>query len=240
MKIIKKPVLQLAFVALLSTLSSCGGMLCLEGEGDVESRTLELPRFSGVEVSGASKVYIRQGNRQSVEVRGQANILDELDTEVQNDGTWEIEFERCLGKHETVEVYITVPELEKASVSGSGLVELMDVFKSNSFQSSVSGSGTVLLRLATENLDARISGSGTIRAAGIADKQDVSISGSGKYLALDLDSRTAEVSVSGSGRAEVEPESRLDADISGSGRVYYSGSPDVNSSVSGSGKVIKK
>ncbi|WP_266204760.1 head GIN domain-containing protein [Pontibacter kalidii] len=240
MKITKKPVLQLAAVALLGALSACGNLLCLEGEGDVERRTLELSRFSGVEVSGGTKVYIRQGNQQSVEVRGQANILDELDTEVQGDGTWEIEFERCLGTHETVEVYITVPELEKASVGGSGTVELVDVFKSRSFQSSVSGSGSVLLRLATENLDARISGSGTIRAAGVADVQDVSISGSGKYLATDLDSRRVEVSVSGSGRAEVEAEDRLEADISGSGRVYYSGSPDVRSSVSGSGKVIKK
>ncbi len=224
---------------LLAALTSCGG-LCLEGEGDVESRMLELPRFNGVDVSGSTKVYIRQGNEQQVEVRGQANILDELDTEVQNDGTWEIGFDRCLGSHETVEVFITVRELEKASVGGSGLVELQDVFKSRRFKSSVSGSGDVLLRLVTEELDAHISGSGTIRAAGVADAQDVSISGSGKYRAYDLDSRKAGISISGSGRAEVAAEEQLDADVSGSGRVYYAGSPHVNSSVSGSGKVMKK
>lgn len=238
MRITKQPAMRLALVALVSILSSCSGINCLKGEGDVESRTLELSRFSGVDVSGSTKVYIRRGNEQLVEVRGQANILDELDREVEN-GVWEIDFERCLGKHKNVEVYITVPELNQASVGGSGLIELEDVFRSRSFKTSVSGSGRVLLRLATEDLNARISGSGTIRAAGVADAQDVSISGSGKYQALDLDSRRVDVSISGSGRAEVDAEEQLDADISGSGRVYYSGTPSVNSNVSGSGKVIK-
>jgi len=201
---------------------------------------LELPRLNGVDVSGSTKVYISRGERQQVEVRGQANILNELQTEVNGDGTWEIGFDRCLGSHETVEVYITVPELNQASIGGSGEIELRDVFQSRRFKSSVSGSGDVLLRLATEELDARISGSGTIRAAGVTDVQDVSISGSGKYNAYDLSSRKADVCISGSGRAELAAEEELQADVSGSGRVYYAGNPRVSSQVSGSGKVIKR
>lgn len=240
MRITKLPVLLFVSVAFMAFFTSCDDQgFCLEGEGDVESRTLELARFSGVDVSGSTKVYIRRGREQRVEVQGQANVLDHLETDVEN-GVWGIGFDRCLRKHEAVEVYITVPELDEASVGGSGRIELEDVFKSRTFQTSVSGSGDVLLRLATAELDARISGSGTIRAAGVAEKQDVSISGSGKYRAFDLTSREAEVSISGSGEVEVNAEAELDADLSGSGRVYYTGNPDVNSSVSGSGKVIKK
>ncbi|MCX2741106.1 head GIN domain-containing protein [Pontibacter anaerobius] len=230
----------LASVALLTTFSSCDeGGYCLEGEGEVESRTLELSKLRGVDVSGDTKVYIKRGDEQHVEVRGQANILDELETEMEN-GVWSVGFDRCLRNHEPVEVYITVPQLEQASVGGSGLIELEDVFKGRSFETSVSGSGDVLLRLATRELNARISGSGTIRAAGVADVQDVSISGSGKYLGYDLNSREAEISISGSGKSEVEVSDRLDVEISGSGRVHYSGDPSVNSNVSGSGKVVKK
>ncbi|TPE44493.1 head GIN domain-containing protein [Pontibacter mangrovi] len=235
MKLLKLPLPVLVFLLLFS---SCDGGYCLEGEGDVESRTLQLAPLSGVEVSGSTKVYIKQGSTQRVEVRGQANVLDELETKVRN-GVWDIGFERCLRRHETVEVYLTLPEITEANINGSGAITLEDVFRSRRFKSSVSGSGKVLLRLATENLQVRISGSGTIRAAGVADAQEVSVSGSGKYNALDLNCREAEVSISGSGSAEVDPEELLEAEISGSGKVYYTGNPEVVSEVSGSGKVVK-
>ncbi|GAB3811142.1 head GIN domain-containing protein [Pontibacter rugosus] len=237
MKILKLPFLFLATAVVAFSCDDKG--FCLEGEGGVETRTLDMAAISGVEVSGSTKVYISRGNPQRVEVRGQGNVLDELETEVDN-GVWDIEFDRCLRNHKKVEIHITVPELHVARVGGSGSIELEDVFESREFKTSVSGSGNVLLRVATDKLDARISGSGTIRAAGVANEQDISISGSGNYLASDVNSKKVEVNVSGSGEAEVNAANQLDAKISGSGRVYYTGNPSVNTSVSGSGKVIKK
>ncbi|GHA79018.1 head GIN domain-containing protein [Pontibacter akesuensis] len=234
MKFLKLTSLLLA-TALLSFSCDDNGF-CLEGEGGTETRSLQLANISGVDVSGNAKVYISRGSQQSVEVRGQANVLDELETKVE-DGVWSVEFDRCLRNHEPVEVYITVPELQRAHVGGSGYIELKDMFESRAFDTSVSGSGDILLRVATERLDADISGSGTIRAAGMANRQDVSISGSGKYKAQDAMSREVSISISGSGEAEVNASEQLNADISGSGRVYYTGSG--NSSVSGSGKVVK-
>lgn len=221
-------------------LSSCdGGGMCLKGEGDVETRTLDLASVEGVRVAGNSRVFIRKGSPQRVEVKGQPNILNELKTEVRN-GVWEVEFNRCLRDHEPVQVYLTTPELHAARVGGSGYVELEDVFESDEFDASVSGSGDIKLRLATNRLTSEISGSGTITAAGVAAQHEVSISGSGKHNAFDLTTKEAEVDVSGSGTAELNVEDRLDVEISGSGRVYHQGSPSINADVSGSGKVIKK
>lgn len=213
--------------------------MCLKGEGDVETRALDVARLEGVRVGGNSRVFIRKGAPQRVEVKGQPNVLNELATEVRN-GVWEIVFNRCLRDHEPVQVYITTPELKSASVGGSGYVELEDVFESDEFDASVSGSGDIKLRLATNRLNSRISGSGTITAAGVAARHDVSISGSGSNNSFDLTSREADVDISGSGKAEVNVEEWLDVDISGSGRVYHQGSPSVNADVSGSGKVIRK
>lgn len=232
--------LALIFVSVSILLSSCDeDGFCLEGEGGIETRELDLREFNGVEVSGNHKVYISKGNRQYVEVRGQANVLDELEKDIEN-GVWDIEFNRCLRNHEQVEVYITLPELQSASVGGNGNLVVEDVFETSSFDASVSGSGSIMLRVAAQDLGVRISGSGTIRAAGVATNQDISISGSGNYRAFDVDSREAEVSISGSGEAELKVDELLNVGISGSGRVYYQGSPTVNTSISGSGKVIKK
>lgn len=213
--------------------------MCLEGEGDIETRTVNVAPLEGVRVGGNARVFVRQGSPQRVEVKGQPNVLDELETEVR-DGVWEVEFNRCLRDHEPVQVYLTTPELNTASVGGSGYVELEDVFESDEFDASVSGSGDIKLRLATNRLNSRISGSGTITAAGVAAQHDISISGSGNHNSFDLTTREADVEISGSGKAEVNVEDRLDVDISGSGRVYHQGNPSINADVSGSGKVIRK
>ncbi|RDV16228.1 DUF2807 domain-containing protein [Pontibacter diazotrophicus] len=232
---------RLLLLLLLSPLFiSCdGGGMCLKGEGDVETRSVDVAALEGIRVGGSSRVFIRKGSPQRVEVKGQPNVLDELQTEVRN-GVWEIDFNRCLRDHEPVQVYLTTPELNTASVGGSGYVELEDVFESDEFDASVSGSGDIKLRLAANRLKSRISGSGTITAAGVASRHDVSISGSGRNNSFDLTTREADVDISGSGRAELNVEDRLDVDISGSGRVYHQGNPSINADVSGSGKVVRK
>ena len=227
----------LAFAVLFTSCDE-GGM-CLEGEGDVETRTLDLGRFEGISVNGATRVFVKSGSPQQVEVKGQANVLNELETDV-NDSVWEIRFDRCLRNHVTVEVYITVPELTSASVGGSGYVELEDVFRSETFDASVSGSGDMKLKVETDHLTSRISGSGTISAAGVARRHDLAISGSGNNNSVDLRNMETDVDISGSGEAEVNARNSLDVHISGSGRVYHMGSPKVISDVSGSGKIISK
>ncbi|MEJ8800647.1 head GIN domain-containing protein [Pontibacter sp. H249] len=236
MKLLK---ISVAILFILS-LSSCdeSGM-CLEGEGSVETRTLDLGRIEGVKVDGNTKVYIQRGNRQRVEVKGQPNILDELERNV-NEGVWEIEFDRCLRNHETVEVYLTVPELHTAKVSGSGYIMLEDRFRSREFNAGVSGSGDIKGKIDAEVLTSSISGSGTIELTGAAKEQDIRISGSGRHYAYDLRSDRATVRISGSGKVQVDADEELDVSISGSGRVYYKGNPTTNLDVSGSGKVIKE
>lgn len=231
------PAAMLAFTVLMASCDE-GGM-CLKGEGDVETRSLDISRFEGVSVNGSTRVFISRGGEQRVEVKGQSNILDELETKVQG-GVWEISFDRCLRDHETVEVYITVPELTSASVGGSGYVELEDEFKSDDFDASVSGSGDMKLQLDTDNLTSHISESGTISAAGVANRHDISISGSGNNKSFDLRTTETEVDISGSGKAQVNARNSLDVEISGSGRVYHKGNPKVNADVSGSGKIISE
>ncbi|MCC9135001.1 head GIN domain-containing protein [Pontibacter silvestris] len=232
--------LSLASVVSGMLFTSCNfGINCVQGEGDVVTRNLNLDTFTGVSVSGSTEVYIQRGNEQRVELEGQANILDLLETEIDNDEVFQVGFNGCVSDHKTVKVYITMPELEYAAVSGSGLVELQDSFRADDFKARVSGSGEIVARIAANNISARTSGSGSILLAGITNELELGLSGSGKVRAYDLQTNAAEVDISGSGSAEVAVEEDLEVEISGSGKVYYKGEPDIISDVSGSGKVIK-
>jgi hypothetical protein len=69
--------------------------------------------------------------------------------------------------------------------------------------------------------------------------QNIAISGSGDLYAENLETRNAEVHVSGSGECKLFVSGKLQASVSGSGDVYYKGEPVVKAHVSGSGKVRK-
>ena len=229
----------LAALFVILCLSSCDEQgICLKGDGKVESRTVDLDRIDGVRVHGSTRVYVRKGDRQQIEVKGQPNILNELGTSV-DDGTWDIRFDRCLSHHETVEVYLTVPVLRSAKVNGSGYIKLEDKFRGREFDAAVSGSGDIQGQIDTEMLNSDISGSGSIELSGAAREQDIRISGSGNHHAFNLKSRVASVRISGSGKVQVYASRELDVQISGSGRVHYKGNPSTDIDVSGSGKVMK-
>jgi hypothetical protein len=82
-----------------------------------------------------------------------------------------------------------------------------------------------------------IDGSGDVELAGEVAGQNIEIGSSGEYIGGDLHSKTAAVTISGSGDATVWTTESLDARINGNGSINYYGAPSVTSSGSGSGDV---
>lgn len=221
-------------------LFACGDEVdCIRGRGDSETRELNLDGVSGVRVNGSTRVFVKRGNNQQVQVKGQPNVLDEINTSVQN-GVWDISFDRCLRSHNTVEVYLTVPEFSSAELIGSGRVELQDQFETNDFRAVLDGSGSLSINVQAAKVISRLSGSGTVDLSGAASVQEANLTGSGAIKAFGLETESSGVQLSGSGNVEVSANTNLAVSISGSGNVYYQGDPTVNSTISGSGKVIKR
>lgn len=235
--------LKMYFVILLAMIlmTSChdrgnnGLFNCIDGEGDVVTQELLINEFTGVKSRGNSQVYITQGNDFKVEVEGQQNIIDNIETDIQ-DGVWEIEFEDCQRDFTTLKIYITMPVIERLEVSGSGDMFGQDVFLVENIHLKVDGSGSIDVAVddATD-VDARISGSGKIKLAGITNYLGSKISGSGDLKAYDLEANIGNIKISGAGDAEVTVYDELDVKISGSGDVYYKGNPIINVDISGSG-----
>ena len=55
-----------------------------KGEGEIESKTLNIDKFSGVNINFACDVIISQGESQEVKLTGHANIIDKILTKVSN------------------------------------------------------------------------------------------------------------------------------------------------------------
>ncbi|QMU28637.1 head GIN domain-containing protein [Adhaeribacter radiodurans] len=220
-------------------LTSCDedGPFCIKGQGDITTRTLQLQSFHEVDVNGDFEVYITQGSPQKVEVKGEPNILDELNTNVQN-GKWKIEFDKCIRRSKTVQVYLTVPEVSSFYINGSGKIMGQNKLTASELSVAVNGSGTIQAELAATKVIARVMGSGDMELAGTTKQQSITIAGSGKVKSYNLAAEDVQVKVAGSGKTQVSASKTLDVDLSGSGTVFYRGNPTVNTKISGSGKVV--
>ena len=124
-------------------------------------------------------------------------------------------------------------------LAGSGNILGDGPFETSSIRMSILGSGNITMEVYCENVDAEIPGSGNISISGQSDISDAHISGSGNIMAFNLESRSCEVSITGSGNCDVNVTETLDVHISGSGSVRYKGNPTVNSTITGSGSVIR-
>ena len=236
----------LAAILLFSSFSfsSCfKDFWCVTGEGDIITETLDLDAFNSINALGAYDIVISQGETQFVEVRGHENIIERLRTHVSGK-TWDIELEPewCYTDYKLT-IFITVPNIEEISITGSSDVLINDFVDQESLELHVSGTGDIELNdfLGCENLDVRISGSGDIECNGTFDKLkefDIDISGSGNIKGYKAVTENCAISISGSGNCKVFVTHKLDINISGSGNIYYKGNPYISTNITGSGDII--
>jgi hypothetical protein len=158
-----------------------------------------------------------------------------------------------------VRIVVTAPQIDEASVSGSGHLDLgrlsqdrLDLNVSGSGGLDVSGqfrtlgltvSGSGSARLTAINagdMTTHISGSGWIKATGAASSLRVSISGSGSADMGGVSAQDADAGISGSGSTTLSPHRYADVSVSGSGSVRLLTNPArLNSHRSGSGAIIQ-
>ena len=84
-----------------------------------------------------------------------------------------------------------------------------------------------------------ISGSGSVELSGSADRTKISIAGSGDMNGKRFKTGDANVTIAGSGNANLGADKSISANIVGSGNVNYTGNATVSSHTIGSGRVSK-
>jgi hypothetical protein len=224
----------------LITLAACNGQAGAEGRDSTpDARSYEVGGFEAIALAGSHDVEVRVGGAPSVRAEGPADVLDHLDIKVEG-GVLRIEDKRdgWFGRNSgSARIHVTVPKLESAAIGGSGDMHV-DTVAGQAFRASIGGSGNLSvdqLRVA----DARFSigGSGNIKAAGFANNVELSVAGSGEVDVGGLASRTANVSVAGSGDAILNASDSARVSIAGSGNVTVRGSAKCSTSKLGSGNV---
>ncbi|KPJ53361.1 hypothetical protein AMJ39_04980 [candidate division TA06 bacterium DG_24] len=233
MKCIAIPLVAAAFLI--------GGCKVISGSGTLVTESPDVSNFNKISLNGSGTVNLTQGERESLTIEAEDNIMPYIEAKVKNSqlvlGFRRAERGTAIRPTKPITYTLTMKEIVGLEVSGSGSIEAPSV-ATDRLGLAISGSGSITISsLRAEELHTDITGSGRCDVEGEVPRQVVAISGSGEYRGSELESQSTAVDVSGSGSARVWVRENLSVAVSGSGEVDYYGSPRVVTSVSGSGDV---
>lgn len=189
----------------------------IQGSGIEQTQVREIGSFSTLNVSGVADVEVALGPATTLSITFDDNLIDLVETEVV-DGELTVSTQGHFDSQLPLIVKITTPELNKATLSGVGSLDLAGIDN--------------------EHLEIRVSGVGSVTANGKVGELKVNLSGTGKANLDELVAQTASVSVSGVGNAKIHAIESINARTSGVGGVTIYGNPKkVDSSSSGVGSI---
>ena len=188
--------------------SGCGGLASLTGSGNVVTREEAITGFDRLEVSEGFQVDVSQGDRFSVIIRVNDELVEDLNV-VKQGTTLQIGLQPGRSynlKNVTLEADITMPELIGADLAGgshlNGEVEIGDV-------------------------GFNLSGGSHVTLSGIAGDLTIDADGGSHAKLADLQVVNASVDASGGSHVTVNPSGKLDAIAKGGSHVTYLGSPTL-------------
>lgn len=246
----KLRVREAVFAVAMGALAAGGAALILT-EGDdkgepaatrASEQTYAVAPFEEIATVGPQDVVVTLSDGYAVRSEGTPEALSRLEAVVE-DGKLSIRPKNQFaggfnwGRVAGATFYVTLPRLEAVSLAGSGDMRV-DRISGERFEGSVAGPGELAIgAMEVERADFTIAGPGNLVAAGTAGETHVSIAGSGEVRASGLRSRTASVSMAGSGDAALTVDEDARVSIMGSGDVDIAGPARCTVSRMGSGDV---
>jgi hypothetical protein len=200
--------------------------------------------LTGVHQKGVGVMLITQGDKDELRIEADPEIRSRIITEVK-DGVlvirhdhdfmdWMILWTKSL---DPLRFFLTMKDVRYIKLSGAGTIKVPSV-KGDTLEMINSGAGSQSI----ENLDVRtfkgeLSGAGSMDLAGKVDEQVIKLSGAGSFNGARLESRDAEVKLSGVGSASVWVKESLAVNLSGLGSIEYYGEPQVTEKKTGLGSL---
>jgi len=214
--------------------------------GERKTETRELGVFTRISMRGVSKLFITQGREQEVRLEGDELAISRITTNV-TDGQLVVDIGRdwveklsagfdFLSTND-IRIYITVKDLDELEIAGAADVE-MGPFKTEDITLKLIGASNIKVEdLTADSLKTELPGAGRVSISGKVGDQIMTLAGAGNFSGHKLKSKTAKVTLSGVGSAQLWVTGELDVTIAGVGSVEYYGNPHIKQSVTMLGRV---
>ena len=214
------------------------------GSGNVVEETRPISGVTGVDLATIGNVIIEIGEKESLRIEAEDNLMKYFETDMRGETLKISTNPSTVNLRPTKPVYffLTVNDLERVSISGSGDIQVPDL-ESSQFNVDIGGSGDINMGdLLADRLEINIGGSGDVSTGRvIVPSLRVKINGSGDITLMELKADDLSLNVNGSGNLRINDGNvgEQDIDINGSGNFQAEdlASKVTNINIGGSGDI---
>jgi hypothetical protein len=210
------------------------------GNGKVVSTERTVGDFTAISINSSADVKLMQGNEIKVVVKTDENLQEKVTTEV-SDGLLRIDCKGNISRVTELTVFVTVKNLERVRINGSGDVESEGQIRGNDLEILINGSGDVEMDLDMKHVVTRINGSGDVELSGIRGNLELFVNGSGDFEAERVRLDQCNVTLNGSGNAKLNGsanEVKLNQSASGDINLFNLKANNVVADSRGSGDMV--
>lgn len=231
------------------TLQSCN-VVNEKDKSDKEiSKEIKVSDFTDISLDGSHNVYFIQGNQTSVKVSGTEDAINDMNIYTKGNTLYITQksdkiysFRIFRKNHQSVDVYVTSPNLRVVNILGSGYFCSNSNIDTDKMALNLIGSGGIKMKdIICDNSEINVSGSGTIEIEGLnTAKSNIGIPGSGSISIDNTNINNVTCGVTGSGTIELN-NAKIEyahSNIIGSGNIEIQGNvKEHNEDIVGSGSV---
>jgi hypothetical protein len=198
----------------------------------------EIAQFNCIKIRGNGTLFIKQGSKVALTIEGEANLLPQIKSEIQNNCLNLSPQENRDLQNTPLNYQLTVNQLEHIQASGNISIISKGTLNAKKFSLAQSGMGTANIKIKANKLNIQLSGTGAMILQGSANEQDIQISGAGQLNGKRFLTKATYITISGNGSAEINAADDLNVKIYGAGKIKYYGSPKITQQISGEGEII--
>ena len=147
-------------------ITACG-LRTIQGSGDVITESRDVSGFDGISLTGIGRVIITQGDKESLTIEADDNLMEHITSEVKN-GTLELGFTDNVrfDPIPSIVFWVSAKNLSAIDSVGTGTIE-MGKLTTDQLEISTSGTGSIIIdELTATDLVAAAEGTGEIKLAG--------------------------------------------------------------------------
>lgn len=202
------------------------------GSGNQITKEIPVQPFSELTAHGVFHLYLSQGDKESVKIEADDNLMD-LFTVENKGSTLEISMKKnvSIDSKKKMSVYVTFKSLKSMHLSMVGGTSSEEQLKFSDLKFTNQSVGTVNLDMTMQNLNLENGSVGTLKLKGSADNAVIKSNSVGSIQAADFVVQKMDIDNSGVGSATVNAEKELKMSDSFLGKVNNKGNATVKRKV---------
>ena len=211
---------KISIVVLVACVVLAGGCrwVGIRGNGHIKTEDRTISVFTEIDAGGAFEIEW-QGGSPALRITTDENLLSYVESDVSGD-TLHLRTHDQIWPTHRIKVVISSPTRAAARIRGA--VRL------------------TVKQLTGPKFALEASGASRVSLDGNVDEFLADMTGASRLEAGSLQTRTAEISTTGAGKAEIAVAETLKVAITGAGKVTYSGNPTIEKHITGAGSVRRK